>query len=73
MSSMLQNLCKFFACKSDCQSECKSKCFAGSKNLLFKIFSNGKLNEPPRNHEETSSNEPSGKKYPRMPSFANLN
>ena len=70
MSSMLQNLCKFFACKSDCQSECKSKCFAGSKNLLFKIFSNGKLNEP---HEETSSNEPSGKKYPRMPSFANLN
>ena len=72
MSSILQNLCKFFACKSDCQSECKSKCFAGSKNLLFKIFSNGKLNERTE-RTEREEDEPSGKKYPRMPSFTNLN
>jgi len=46
--NMIDNLLKIlscFACRSDCKSDCDSKCFVGPKRLLFKIFSNRKLNE----------------------------
>jgi len=47
INDFLKKLLSCFVCRSEseCNTKCKSKCLIAPKKMLFKIFSNKKLND----------------------------